>query len=477
MAKIVDNIKTATVAQITNQALKLLPKASDETLIKILSMFQVFMREDIKEKVEEIKNQIRLKHPIIKLIRKITSELSPNCRDKLIKNFIVNAVIKGGKIRTKIEKEEGWAPPFFLLISPTMRCNLKCIGCYAGEYNQKDDMSIELFDRILTEAKEIGIYFIVLSGGEPFIRKDILDMFKKHNDVYFQVYTNGQFIDDKLAKKLSELGNVIPAISIEGFEKETDHRRGSGIYQNVLQAMANLKKHGVMFGFSATPTKLNSDMLCSDEFLDFYIDKGCSFGWYFQYIPIGLKPDTSLMATPDQRVHLRDRLDGIRKTKPIFLGDFWNDGAHVGGCMAAGTRYLHIICTGDVEPCGFVHFAVDNIKDKSLREVINSDFFKKLRSLQPYCDNKNLLIPCSIIDHPEMLREAVKECGARPTHPGSDSIVKDPKIIKALDKYSKEMKKKSDKIWEKDFKKEKEFWFGPKGKHISVRLKKGKNQK
>jgi len=474
MVKIVDNIKTATMAQITTQALKILPKASDENLIRLISMFEVFMREDIRAKAQELKTQIKNKHTSIQLIRRVGNELCPNCRDKLIKNLMINAIIKGGKIRERIEKEEGWMPPFFLVISPTMRCNLRCVGCYAGEYTQKDDMSIELLDRILNEAKELGMYFVTISGGEPFIRKDILEIFRKHNDMYFQVYTNGQLINEELAKKLAELGNVTPAISVEGFEKETDARRGDGVYHNVLKAMDNLKKYGVMFGFSATPTKLNSDILCSDKFVDFYIKKGCSIGWYFQYIPIGKKPDINLMSTPEQRNRLRERIKEMRKTKVLFFGDFWNDGPYVGGCMAGARRYFHIVSSGDVEPCVFMHFAVDNIKDKSLREAINSPFFKKIRSLQPYCESKNLLTPCGIIDNPYVLRQAVEEHGAKPTHPGSDTIVKDPKIKKHLDDYSKEIHKLTEKVWEKDYKKEKDFWFGEKGQHECVRLK---NQK
>jgi MoaA/NifB/PqqE/SkfB family radical SAM enzyme len=343
--------------------------------------------------------------------------------------------------------------PFFLLMCPTMRCNLRCIGCSAGEYTQKDDLDFKTADRVITEAKALGCYFFTFSGGEPYIWPYLLKLFKKHNDCYFQTYTNGTLITKKMAKKLAELGNVAPAISVEGYEKETDKRRGKGVHKRVLQAMQNLKEAGVMFGFSATPTRYNSDLLCSDEFIDYYIKKGCYFGWFFQYVPIGLKPDIKLMATPKQRDKLRQKVYEWRNTKPVFLGDFWNDGPWVDGCIAAGRSngYLNINHKGDVEPCGFVHFAVDNIKNKSLKQVLNSDFFKAIRRKQPYDKDGNLLIPCMIIDNPQVLRDAVKKTGAYPTHPGAESIIKDPKITKHLDKYSKEMKKIADKAWKKQF--------------------------
>ena len=61
-------------------------------------------------------------------------------------------------------------------------------------------------DRILNEARELGIYGIVLSGGEPFVYPYLLDMAQKHNDMAFMVYTNGTKIDENVADRLQELG-------------------------------------------------------------------------------------------------------------------------------------------------------------------------------------------------------------------------------------------------------------------------------
>mgnify|MGYP000058809837 FL=1 len=220
-----------------------------------------------------------------------------------------------------------------------------------------------------------------------------------------------------------------------------------------MKAMDNLRNAGVLFGFSATPTRYNSDILASERFIDFYINKGCLFGWYFQYIPIGLKPNVEMMATPEQRLKLLKFVHWVRNNKPIFIGDFWNDGPYVGGCMAGAiakecnTGYLHINCHGDVEPCVFSHFAVDNIKNKSLIEVITSPFFKELHKRRPYCEN--LLRPCMIIDNPHVLREVVKQYNARPTHPGAETIVKDQKIVEHLDSYARKWKELTDPIWQK----------------------------
>jgi MoaA/NifB/PqqE/SkfB family radical SAM enzyme len=332
-----------------------------------------------------------------------------------------------------------------------MRCNLNCTGCYAGKYQKSEDLPDEIVDDILRQAKELGIYFIVVSGGEPYLRQDMwLHLFEKYNDMFFLTFTNGTLIDENLAKELARLGNVAPGISVEGFCEETDERRGKGVYEKVMKAMDNLKKEGCLFGFSATVTKNNNELLSSEEFIKFYIDKGAKFGWYFMFMPVGKEPDVNLIPTPQQRLVYGNKIKKLREKYPIFAADFWNDGPAVGGCMA-GRSYMHILYNGNVEPCVFTHFAIDNVKQKSLKEIFNSDFFKFFREKHPYSENKNLMTPCAVIDNPEILREAVKKYNAFPSHEGSDAVINDPKVVEFIDNYSKEFKKLTDPIWEKEF--------------------------
>lgn len=410
--------------------------------------------------VEYAKKRLGVKNPSVimlknfatsepgkKLLKRILIEANPNCKRKFISNLLVNSMILGNSQREGREKK-GLPAPFLLVISPTMRCNLHCEGCYAGSYTKEEDLDIKIFDRVINEAKKLGVFFITISGGEPFIRKDLLKIFAKHNDVMFQIYTNGTLIDKKLAKKLANLGNAVPAISVEGFKKETDKRRGKGVFDKVMLAMDNLRKEKVYFGFSATSTRSNIEKF-DDRFIDFYIKKGCFFGWFFQYIPIGREPDAGLAPTPEQRSEFREKVHSIRKRKPIFVADFWNDGLYSNGCMAGGKKYLHINNKGDVEPCVFVHFAVDNIKNKSLKEVLNSNFFKDIRERQPF--DENLLTPCMIIDHPEILREICEKNNAYPTHEGAESIIKDKEITGYLDLYSTKMGKLASNAWKEKY--------------------------
>jgi MoaA/NifB/PqqE/SkfB family radical SAM enzyme len=408
---------------------------------------KVLVRPDpiVEKSIKQIREYFKSGHPSIELVRRILKELNPNCKRKLIKNFFVNAIFKGVTKSKEYKEKYGFNPPWFLVLSPTMRCNLNCVGCSTRRYTKQDDLSIEIIDKILNEAKEMGIYFIVTQGGEMFVYDEMLEVYKRHSDVYFQVYTNGTLIDKKMANILAKLGNVAPMISLEGFEETTDRRRGKGVFKKVMQAMDNLREAGCFFGASVTQTRLNTDEITSDEFFQLLLKKGCFVIWFFQFLPIGKDPELELMALPEQRHKLYRKICQIRERLPIFIGDFWNDGPFVGGCIAAGRRYVHINNKGDVEPCAFIHFAVDNIKEKSLSEALNSPFMKFLRQLQPFCDN--LLTPCMIIDNPEILRQAVKITNARPTHQDAEVIL-DGEISKGLDEYAKRIQEITRPVWE-----------------------------
>jgi len=426
----------------------ILPYLSDENLLRLIKLAKLLdQTKEYTGALEVVERYFKVNHPSIRLARRLFKK-SRKCKEKLVINFFYNAVFAGRAKRIRFAQKNNTSSPFFFVVSPTMRCNLKCIGCYAAQYKKEDDLPYEILDKIFKEAKKAGIYFITISGGEPFLRKDLLKLFKKHNDIYFQVFTNGTLIDEKLAQKIAQLGNIAPVISIEGFELETDERRGKGIFNKVAKAMNNLEKAGVIFGFSAMPTSRNWQTIASDRFYEFLVDLGCSFGWLFQYIPIGREPDLSLMMNPEQRLTIRNKIREVRNKYPIFVCDFWNDGDYVRGCLAGARRefgYFHINTNGDIEPCVFVHFAQDNIKNIYKRgghlwDAWNSEFFKKIRVGQPW--NPDHRMPCMIIDNPQCLRAVVLGCHqVYPTEREAEKLIKDKKITEHLDNYSSSLKK------------------------------------
>jgi MoaA/NifB/PqqE/SkfB family radical SAM enzyme len=425
--------KQYSIEKFTTTALSLLANASTENLIRLSYLAEkIPQKESYREKIRWIRTLFQTDHPGLTIARRVLSEIHPYHRKKIISNFIVNQLLVGTNRRRAFEAERGFYPPDAMLISPTMRCNLNCYGCYAGVYPE-EDLPYGVLDRVVGECKEMGIHLVLMTGGEPFLRKDLFDLFEKHEDTIFQIYTNATLIDEKMIDRFVTLGNVVPAISLEGLKEETDGRRGTGQFDRMVKVMDGLREAGIFFAVSTTQTSRNTDVLTSDAFIDFLVEKGCILIWNFHYVPIGREPDLSLMATPEQRNRMRERLAYFRATKPMLFVDFWNDGCLTQGCIAAGRKYFHVNARGDVEPCVFCPFASDNIKEKSLLEALNSPLFREIRSHQPF--SENYFRPCLLMDHPQQGREFAFRHAQYFTHEGAEQLFTD--FAQAIDDYAK----------------------------------------
>lgn len=377
---------------------------------------------------------------------RILKNVHPNVRRRYIARMVVSMLFRDREVGERCMQKYGVTPPYTMLISPSMRCNYRCKGCYAASYERKDDMKPEVFDRVLGEAEDIGINFFIILGGEPFIYPELLPIIRKHHRSFFQVYTNGSFIDKAMARKLVKLGNVAPQISVNGPDEYTDASRGKGTFDQVMQAMDNLRQAGCVFGFSSLVTCHNVDALCSEEWIDLLIEKGALYGWLFLYMPVGSDPDINLMPTPEQRNQLRLAMRRYRQTKPILPIDFWNDGTLTGGCIAGGRLYFHINHQGNVEPCIFCHFATHNINECRLAEALASPFFMAIKEKQPF--SYNTLRPCPMIDHPQVMWHIIQQQGAKPTHPGAEKMF--TSLASEMQRYSSRVEEIMDEVWDND---------------------------
>ncbi|MEW6377909.1 MAG: radical SAM protein [Thermodesulfobacteriota bacterium] len=437
-------LKRTSLIKFTTLALSLLSSSSKENLIRLTHLAEkIPQKQSYREKIEWIRELFKRDHPSLEIAQRILRESNLKQRETLI-HFLVDQFLEGTNQRKAFEQRTGYYPPRAMLISPTMRCNLNCYGCYAGDYSKEGELEAEEIHRILKEAEGMGIHLIIVLGGEPYLRTDLFDIFREHPQMIFHVFTHGGFLDEVTVEKIVSLGNVSPAISLEGNEEETDGRRGKGHFQKVMRGMALLQEAKVLFACSLTQTRENTDILVSDDLIDFLVKKGAILIWYFMCLPVGRNPDIQLMPTPQQRDQLRQALIRFRATKPILFVDFWNDGRLTNGCMAGGRMYFHINAQGDVEPCVFCHFASDNIKGKSLLEVLDSPFFREIRSRQPYL--KNLLRPCMLIDQPEIGREMVSWPGVFFTHPGAENFFSH--LSESIDQYAREYGSIADQVWE-----------------------------
>lgn len=295
---------------------------------------------------------------------------------------------KHAKRATRIRQsydENGYNIPVFLIASITSSCNLHCTGCYSrandacSDDEPQNQLSAEDWQNVFTQAREIGISFIVLAGGEPMLREDVIVKATDFPEILFPIFTNGTLLNTEYFNLFDKNRNLIPILSIEGGEKITDSRRGEGVYSQLIDTMKVMKKQDLIFGVSLTFTRWNMDSLVSKEFIDNLHDLGCKVIFFIEYVPID---ETTFNLAPNDRERdaLLNEIDYLRETyDDMLFMSFPGDEKTSGGCLAAGRGFFHINSHGGAEPCPASPYSDINVKDASLLEVIDSKLFKSLR--------------------------------------------------------------------------------------------------
>ena len=286
--------------------------------------------------------------------------------------------------RRKAENAGEHRPPF-LIASITSKCNLHCAGCYSRCSHMTVDaepvrqLTSEEWYNIFDEADDLGISFILLAGGEPMLRRDIIEAAGKKPGILFPIFTNGTFMDERYFDLMDKCRNLIPIMSIEGEKESTDARRGSGIYDLLIQNMDELHRRGLIFGASITVTTQNISEVTSDRFLQKLSGRGCKAVIFVEFVPVA--DDSQELAPGDkEREYLKDEIDRLRRDHPemVYIS-FPGDEKSSGGCVAAGRGFFHINSHGGAEPCPFSPYSDINVRDTSLREAMNSRLFRELR--------------------------------------------------------------------------------------------------
>ena len=440
------NIKESMQNFALNKALKYIEGDPEENIPKLMELVDKFSPDGwYQSQRDAIRNVIEEKNNWYQLILRIY-ELDPGVRKAFFQNFLFNASLKGSALQEETAEREGCNVPWAILLDPTSACNLHCTGCWATEYGNKLNLSLETIDSIVRQGKELGTYMYIYTGGEPLVRKeDIIKICEMHPDCEFLSFTNGTLIDEQFCEDMLRVKNFVPAISLEGFEDANDSRRGNGCYEKVINAMKLLKAHNLPFGISTCYTSVNYMDITSDEFFDFIIDSGALFIWFFHYMPVGNGAATALLPTPEQREEIYHRIREKRSTKAIFSMDFQNDAQYVGGCIAGGRRYLHINAKGDVEPCVFIHYSNANIHDCTLLEALKSPLFMAYHDNQPF--NDNMLRPCPMLENPEYIKKMVHDTNAVNTDYESPETVEH--LCEKTVPYAENWKPTAEKLWDK----------------------------
>lgn len=419
---------------------------------KLLDLMQKYMKDEkLDFDYDLAKKMVCDKEGTLnRYINRILTEIDPHVLKTTALNLGFEAFFHGTKTIRRMRQIHQCNVPWLILMDPTSACNLHCTGCWAAEYGNRLNLSLEEMDDLICQGKELGIYFYMFTGGEPLVRKaDVIKLCEKHNDCAFMAYTNGTLVDTAFCQEMKRVGNLYLAISLEGFEEVNDLRRGAGIYEKVMQAMDLLKQNGLIFGTSICYTSRNIEAVTSDEFIELIVEKGCRYALYFHYMPVGNDAALELLPRVEQRLVIKNRVREIRNMstgKGLFTMDFQNDGEFVGGCIAGGRNYFHINANGDAEPCVFIHYSGANIRTHSLLEILKQPLFMAYRENQPF--NENHLRPCPMLENPEILQRIVRETGAKSTDLQSPETVEH--LCGKCHEYALCWGEAADKEWEKE---------------------------
>ncbi len=333
---------------------------------------------------DEFNIQTYMSQNIEILVKDIIKATLKNPKESLFMMKFASSSKKATNIRKKYDLEGNHIPPF-LIASITSSCNLHCAGCYSRSNKETVDsepvkqLNGEEWLKIFEEASTLGINFVLLAGGEPLLRYDVIKAASKVPNIMFPIFTNGTFMNDLYFDLFKKYRNLVPILSIEGNKETTDKRRGEGIYDKLVNNMVELNRNGLIFGASVTVTKENIKEVTSAEFLNSLSDNGCKAVIYVEYVPTENEND-ALAPNDEDREYLLNRLKELRSIKQemVYIA-FPGDEKNFGGCVAAGRGFFHINSHGGAEPCPFSPFSDINVKDTSLFEALKSPLFHAIR--------------------------------------------------------------------------------------------------
>ncbi|MCM1181970.1 MAG: radical SAM protein [Roseburia sp.] len=329
---------------------------------------------------KEFDIQAYMTQGVVRVVTDALHATAKNPKEAAFMGAFAIASKKASKKRAAAEKQGEHIPPF-LIAGITSACNLHCAGCYSRanhaccDSQPADQLTAEQWNRIFEESDELGISFILLAGGEPLMRYDVIEQAARHKNILFPVFTNGTFLGEKYLDLLDENRNLIPIISIEGDAGITDSRRGEGVYEKITAAMESIRDRGLVFGVSVTVTTENMQEVYSDEFIDRLYSLGCKAVIYVEFVPV-TEESTHLAPQESDHDFMQKQLQRLRSEnrKMVFIS-FPGDEKSSGGCVAAGRGFFHINSHGGAEPCPFSPYSDVNVGDTSIREALKSPLF------------------------------------------------------------------------------------------------------
>src|SRR5579871_2193487 len=143
---------------------------------------------------------------LLKMGKRLLLETDVRQLWKLAWNMGFKGALSVEKHKRRLQRGEVFPP--FLYVSIINSCNLRCQGCWVDVDAEREMIELDTFNALVNDAKRHGNSFFGILGGEPLMHPQWFEMLASHPDCYFQLFTNGQFITEKVASQLRQLGNV-----------------------------------------------------------------------------------------------------------------------------------------------------------------------------------------------------------------------------------------------------------------------------
>ena len=347
---------------------------------------------------------------MLKFARRMLTETDTRVLWKFAYNFGYKGMRSVQLFKRRLKRGVHFPP--FLFISIINSCQLRCQGCWVDVDSPRKMIDLDEWNRLINDAKKHGNSYFGILGGEPFMHPQLMDMLAAHPDCYFQIFTNGQLITDKVAARLREIGNASPLISIEGSEVVSDDRRGRlNVLNKTLAGLEACRRQKLITGVATSVCQTNVELV-SESWLNRLIDMGVHYAWFHTYRVVGPKPAPHLALRPEQVRQVRRFIVEMRSKLPIAIVDaYWDDKGEALCPMATGVSH-HIGPGGDVEPCPIIQFATENIRDeRGIYDLMTgSAFIKDFRETAAKATRG-----CIVLERPDLVKEIVMRHGARDT--------------------------------------------------------------
>lgn len=297
--------------------------------------------------------------------------------------------------------------PFRLFWDVTSECNFHCKHCYASAGKKlPDELTHEEMLDLVDEFGNIGIFRLFIAGGEPLMREDLWDVLRRtsEHEIPTVMNTNGYFIDEEMAKKLSQSGLDVVSISLDGSVPTTheDFRGMKGSFERAVNAITLLNEHGVHTTVGCVLHRKNYSEI--PDLIDICIECGAKLLNILRLAPVGraaLSDEFSLTFAMYEEViqYLEQGLAGLKDKISLVSNDpivsTWlkiqqskkeekeakekkkSNGRY---CQAASFSG-YVQANGDVFPCGYFPVLLGNVRKSSLKSIWASSEAEKIREL------------------------------------------------------------------------------------------------